>query len=229
MNKISDLLGEESNWFQDNIVQRAPALMALFANAVVIIADYRAYDVLYVLTASWWKALFVVLGACAIPFLLWEISFQYNHTTDFWRVVSLLMSGLAFVTSLILGVADYLGFDGVWSDILLGGGVVVGGIHAVVGFLYYYNDPDVARKRRKAQTLAMMADQQSNTDVAKMLLANGKDVLAIINSLKGQYNPDDVDAVLAILRGKKENKNAPTLTRQYASKTDFTQGRREQD
>ena len=116
MKKVSDLLQNqnEENWFERNIISNAPLIMAVFANIMVIVADVRVYDVIYRLTDSWWKAL-SSSAACAIPFLLWEIAWQYNSTTDNWRVVSLCMAGIAFCTSIFLGVADFLGFDGAWS------------------------------------------------------------------------------------------------------------------
>ena len=205
--KVADLLQESGGdgWFQDTIVAHAPTIMGIFANLVVIFADYRAYDVVFQLTGSWWKAASASL-ACAIPFILWEIGWQYNHTTDNWRKISLAMAALAFATSLFLGVADFLGFQGVWADWLLGGVVIVTGIHTAVGFLYYYNDPDVARRRHKAQTLATMLDQEENAAVAEQLLKSGSDLLAIINQMENQYDPEDVEMVMNIVQGKKKGK-----------------------
>ena len=79
--KVSDLLltEKDESWFQKQVVGNAPALMAFFANFVVIVADIRVYDVVFRLTGIWWKALFSSL-ACAVPFILWEIAWQYNHT-----------------------------------------------------------------------------------------------------------------------------------------------------
>ena len=201
--KISDLLIEKSdNWMQEKVVGNAPLLMAIFANAVVLFADYRVYDVIYQMTGSWWKALSASL-ACAVPFVLWEIGWQYNHTTDNWRMASLAMAGLAFCTSIVLGVADYVGFTSEWANILLGGVVVLTGVHTVVGLLYYYNDPDVARRRRKAQVNAKMLDQQLNAEEAKQLLANGEALLVVIKELEKRYDPEDVEKVLAMLGGGK--------------------------
>ena len=205
--KVADLLQEQQGdgWFQDTIVAHAPTIMGIFANLVVIFMDYRAYDVMMQLTGVQWKALSASL-ACAVPFVLWEIAWQYNHTTDRWRVTSLAMAGLAFATSIFLGVADFLGFDGVWADWLLGGVVITTGIHTVVGFLYYYNDPDVARKRHKAQAMAAMLDQEENAMVTGQLLKSGSDLLAIINQMEAQYDPDDVEMVMNIIQGKKKSK-----------------------
>lgn len=201
--KISDFLQDrKQNFFEEKVVANAPAIMAVFANFVVIFADYRAYDVVYQLTGVWWKALAASL-ACAIPFVLWEIGWQYNHTTENWRMASLFMAGLAFATSLVLGVADYIGFTGVYADWLLAGVVVLTGVHTVMGFLYYYNDPDVARRRRKAQALATMQDQELNAEVAQRLLESGDQLLGILDVLGRKYDPDEVEKVLAILQGKK--------------------------
>lgn len=201
--RISDLMQDEKHdFFQDHIVGNAPAIMAVFANLVVVFADYRAYDVVYQLTGVWWKALASSL-ACAIPFVLWEIAWQYNHTSENWRLASLLMAGVAFVTSLFLGVADYLQFSGQWTEILLGGVVILTGLHTVVGFLYYYNDPDVARRRRKAQALARMQDQELNADIAKDLLERGDSLLGVLKGLEGKYSPDDIEMMLAMLQGRK--------------------------
>lgn len=221
--KISDLLqgGKKTNWFEEKVVANAPVIMAVFANAVVIFADYRAYDVIYQLTGVWWKALAASL-ACAIPFILWEIGWQYNHTTENWRIASLCMAGLAFLTSVILGVADYLQFTGEWANFLLAGVVILTGVHTVMGFLYYYNDPDVARRRRKAQALATMQDQEINAEVAQNLLESGDRLLGLIEALGKRFDPEDVEKVLAILQGKRVE-DKPTqrkpqqLTRQFAA------------
>lgn len=229
--RVSDLLQpEKPDWFQEHVVANAPMWIAIFANFVVIFADYRVYDVMYQLSHVWWKALSASL-ACAIPFILWEIAWQYNHTTENWRLVSLLMAGVAFGTSIVLGVADYVGFTSDYADLLLGGVVILTGAHTVIGFLYYYNDPDVARKRRKAQALAKMQDQQINADVAKQLLENGNTLLEFIRSLEGKYDVDDVERVLAILEGRKVKDKPRQQSKQqqisYASESkreDFTQG-----
>jgi hypothetical protein len=182
--KVSDLITEakDDGAFEQYIVNNAPRIMAIFANAMVIFADVRVYDVMYKLTGSWWKAL-SASAACAIPFILWEIAWQYNSTTDGWRKVSLMMAGIAFVTSIFLGVADFLQFDQTWANWLLGGVVVVTGVHTVVGLLYAYNDPDVARKRRKKQSQATMLDQEMNAEVATQLLESGSALLATIANL----------------------------------------------
>lgn len=218
MKKVTDLLTEDKDdgIFERYIVTNAPLLMGIFANAMVIFADIRAYDVVYHLTGIWWKAL-SASAACAIPFLLWEIAWQYNSTTDGWRTVSLVMAGLAFFTSIFLGVADFLQFDGVWANWLLGGVVIVTGIHTVVGLLYGYNDPDVARRRRKKQTQATMMDQELNAQVATQLLQSGSALLATISALEEKYDPDDVQQIMDMLKGKKkdkptENKNVRQLT-----------------
>jgi len=217
--KISDLLqADKPNWFQDNVISNAPSIIGGFANLVVIFADYRAYDVIYNLTGSWWKALSASL-ACAIPFILWEIGWQYNHTTDTWRTWSLYMAGLAFFTSLFLGVADYLNFTGEWTGLLLGGVVILTGVHTVVGFLYYYNDPDVARRRHKSQALGTMLDQETNAQVARQLLESGRGLLGVISELEKTFDPEDVEAVMNILQGKKKSSPAATMTRSFAQKT----------
>lgn len=211
--KITDLLNEnKGNWFEENIVNNAPMIVAIFANFVVVVADIRVFDVIYNLTGSWWKALSASL-ACAVPFLMWEIAWQYNHTTDNWRTTSLGMAGLAFATSIVLGVADFLNFTaGYWENILLGGVVVLTGVHTVVGFLYYYNDPDVARKRRKSQALAKMMDNELNAEVAETLLMQGSNLLDIVGKLEGKYSPEEVEGILNILQGKKQS--APTAKKQ---------------
>ena len=146
---------------------------------------------IYSLTGIWWKALAASL-ACAVPFILWEIGWQYNHTTENWRMTSLGMAGVAFATSIFLGVADYIGLTSpAWADFLLGSVVVLTGLHTVVGFLYYYNDPDVARRRMKAQALARAEAQRVNADMARGLLEDGRDILKTIDALKGEFSPDD--------------------------------------
>ena len=225
---IASLLTDEQKegWFETNIVANAPLIIGLFSNLVVIFADYRAYDVVYSLTGVWWKALAASL-ACAVPFILWEIGWQYNHTTENWRMTSLGMAGVAFATSIFLGVADYIGLTSpAWADFLLGSVVVLTGLHTVVGFLYYYNDPDVARRRMKAQALARAEAQRVNADMARGLLEDGRNILKTIDALKGEFSPDDVEAVLAILNGKrgkqqpKPRQQQTQPARSFASETE---------
>ena len=56
---IAELLQDEEKegWFERNIVSNAPAIVGIFSNIVVIVADYRAFDVIYNLTGIVWKAL----------------------------------------------------------------------------------------------------------------------------------------------------------------------------
>lgn len=202
--KIASLLQDEKgSWFQENIVANAPIIIGLFANFVVIVADIRAYDVVYTLTGSWWKALSASL-ACAIPFILWEIGWQYNHTTENWRTVSLFMAGLAFATSIFLGVADFLNFTGEWTNYLLVSVVVLTGIHTVFFLLYYYNDPDVKRRRNKTRAIGTMIDQKTNAEVARQLLEDGRSLLGVMGELEKEFDPEDVAVVMGILQGKKK-------------------------
>lgn len=205
--RVSDLLIEQraDSWFERTVVANAPTIMGWFANIVVVIADVRAYDVVYRLTESWWKALSASL-ACAVPFVLWEIAWQYNHTTETWRRWSLVMAGFAFATSLFLGVADFLNFTGIWTNWLLGGVVVATGAHTVMGFLYYYNDPDVARRRFKAQALGSMQDQQLNAAVTENLLENGQALLAFMETLGNRFSVEEVEKIMSILQGKRFDK-----------------------
>jgi len=217
---ISSILQDDKSesWFQEKIIANAPIIIAVFANFVVIFADYRVYDVIYQLTGVWWKALAASL-ACAVPFILWEIGWQYNHTTDFWRRVSLFMAGLAFATSIVLGVADYVGMTSVeWQNILLGGVVVLTGAHTVAGFLYYYNDPDVARRRRKAQALGTMLDAQLNAQVTEQLLEEGDNLLTLINKLGKRYPPEEVEKVMSILQGKGKQSRPDRARKQFTQR-----------
>jgi hypothetical protein len=207
---VAGLIQKENDdgFMEKYVVSNAPLIVAVFCNIVVIISDYRAYDVVFNLTGEVWKALSASL-ACAIPFLMWEISWQYNHTTNAWRTVSLVMAGIAFATSIVLGVTDFIATpdsDVVVANWLLGGVVIVTGIHTVMGFLYFYNDPDVARKRRKSQSMAAMMDQEQNAEVAENLLNSGNALLGMIAQMEQKYSPEEVEAVLRILRGQKQAK-----------------------
>ena len=216
------LQDEKEGWFERAIVSNAPLIIVIFANLVVIFADYRVYDVMYTITGSWWKSLSASL-ACAVPFFLWEISWQYNHTTDGWRTTSLFMAGVAFLTSIVLGVADFVGMTSPeWATLLLGGVVVLTGAHTVVAFLYYYNDPDVARRRRKSQALAKMQDQDLNTQVAQSLLESGRELLNVITQLEKDYDPEDVAQVMAILQGNKKPTTTKKQVESYAATTKQT-------
>jgi len=227
---VADLIsGEKSeeSWFRRKIIANAPFVIVIFANFVVIFADVRAYHVVFQLTGIWWQALGASL-ACAIPFLLWEIGWQYNYTTDNWRRLSLLMAGLAFVTSIVLGIADYIGMSSIeWANLLLALVVLLTGVHTIMGFLYFYNDPDVARKRRKAQALAKMDDQRINAQVARQLLRDGRGLMDEIRKLEGEFTAEEVEQVMAILNNKKLVRRISDNSRDKISDKpqDPTQGR----
>jgi len=96
-------------------------------------------------------------------------------------------------------------FDAEWTNYLLGGVVILTGFHTIMAFLYYYNDPDVARRRRKAQAYGKMKDQELNVAVANQLLKDGEGILGNIAKLEEQYSPEEVAKILAILQGKSPN------------------------
>lgn len=208
---------KKDNFWEKSVISNAPLIVALFSNIVVVISDVRAYDVIYNLTQSWWKAL-AASFACAVPFIMWEIAWQYNHTTETWRKWSLVMAGAAFMTSIVLGVADFIptaDSNEVVAAWLLGGVVIATGIHTVVGFLYFYNDPDVARRRNKSQALAAMLDQELNAQVAENLLESGSTLLGILSQLESKYTPEEVAAVMRILCGEKQEKPTERKSKQF--------------
>ena len=126
------------------------------------------------------------------------------------------MAGVAFLTSIVLGIADYIGMTSTaWANLLLGSVVVLTGLHTVVGLLYYYNDPDVARKRRKNQALGAMLDAQLNAQVTEQLLQEGEGLLQFTQRLGQKYDPEEVEVIMNILRGKKQQ--GPKATRKQFS------------
>ncbi len=212
--KISSFLqSEESSWIDwiEDLTEYAPVLLAIFSNAAVIFADYRAFDVMYQMTGIWWKALSASL-ACAIPFILWEIAWQYSHVAKSWRTTSLLMAGVAFATSIILGIADYVGFTSDYADLLLGGVVVLTALHTVVGLLYFYNDPRVARKRKASKMMSQMQDQHLNAGVANALLEHGAYLLERLEQLNRQYDPEDVEDIIQLLSPQNRSTRLPVRT-----------------
>ena len=90
---------------------------------------------------------------------------------------------------------------------LLGGVVLLTGVHTVMGFLYYYNDPDVARKRYRTQADGDMEAQRINAQMAKQLLESGGTLLDEIAELETKYGEEEVQKIIDILRGKNKSKN----------------------
>jgi hypothetical protein len=213
MNIINDLFGKkEGNFVQKYVISYMPVIMLVFANVGIILADIRAYDVLLRFTGVPWQALFAVLFSCAFPFILWELGWQYNKTTDNWRVFSLVMAFMAFATSVFFGVADYLGAsfvirggngEDITSDALLILAVILTGVHTIGAILYAYNDPDAKAKRLLRANEAAMAQFASNAKMAQTLLEKAKTVGGDLDSLKNLYGENEVQTVMAALSGEK--------------------------
>ena len=210
MKSVLDMLNEkEENLIEKYVISNMPIILMIFANLGIIVADYRAYDVLNILTGSSWKALMAVVFSCAVPFVLWELAWQYKFATDGWRTVALCMAFLSFGTSIIYGLADYVGaYDSngvnMMATVLIGGAVVLTGIHIVFALLYFYNDPNVAMKRLQTQALGKMATANTNAVLANTILAQAKDVNAAQRVLVDIYGEQEANNAMALLTGKKE-------------------------
>lgn len=199
---------EEEGWVEKYIISNMPTFLLVFANIGVIVSDYRAIDVLTMTLNSPWKAWLAVIFSCAIPFLMWEMAWQYKHTTDKWRGASLAMAGVSFATSVFYGVADYVNLSDVYanSDLLAVSAVILTGVHIVMALLYFYNDPQRAMKRRTAQMIARADNANSAALLANSLLANAQIVAQNRQVLEDTFGKKEADEILALLAGKKPAK-----------------------
>lgn len=216
MKNLTEIFTEEENeegFFEKHVISNMPMVLLVFANIGIIAADYRGYDVLLALTGEPWKALLVVLFSCALPFVLWEFAWQYKYATEQWRKIALAMAFVAFATSIVYGVADYVLVNGktVSSALLTGGGVVLTGIHTVFALLFFYNDPQVAMKRLQTQQIAKIANANKAAKLANSLLENARTVAANKDVLNNLYGEAEVEKLLAILNGKKPKKELEEL------------------
>lgn len=213
MQNLFDDETDDENFVERYIISNMPIILLVFANLGIIAADYRAYDVLLTLLGKPWKAALAVAFSCAIPFVLWEMAWQYKYATTNWRRVSLGMAFLAFATSIVYGIADFVLVDGqtVNPVLLTSGAVVLTGVHILFGILFFYNDPRIAMKRLQTQQIAKVQNANDAAILANALLANAQTVGKNLQTLYDLYGKEQADILISQLQGKKPAKKMQTV------------------
>ena len=204
---------EEELEKKGSISDFAPVIVLVFANLAVLFGEVRVYDVIYKLSGEWWKALGSTLST-GIPFILWEIAWQYRAASDLQRVLAIVGAALAFLTAVILGIADFLqgsiytqSLEDVTTTFLLISVVVALAIHTVIALAFFYKDPKIERERKQRQLEEWYDEQAQKLELAHALAIKRK-ALAATEQKYRQSDGKHFDKAQQNITGKK-SANAP--------------------
>ena len=203
-----------------NISDYAPVIVLVFANLAVLFGEVRVYDVIYKLSGEWWKALGSTLST-GIPFILWEIAWQYRAASGLQRGLAIGGAALAFITAVVLGVADFLqgsvytqSLEDVTTTFLLISVVIALAIHTVLALAFFYKDPKIERERKQRQLVEWYDEQAQKLELANEL-AKKRKALAATEQTYRKSGGEHFDKAQERISGKKpantlEKPHSPT-------------------
>jgi hypothetical protein len=194
---FKDLLGLFPN--------HAVAIAFLVVDLLVLVAEYRVWDVGMTITSGDpYKALGFVLVS-ALPFYLAQILWLYPRARGIQRSIALLMGAGGLYTSAQFGLADLSRKYDVTQIVNM---VVYLGVGYIVLLLVYIVvDESVKAGRMKAQAHAKAQQQREINSITRSVLNDLRESLKEEEALKREFTPEAVEAHLDRLRGGKGKSN----------------------
>lgn len=215
----------------------AIAIAVLFVDAVVLVAEYRVWDVgIRITNGDPYKALGFVLVS-AVPFYLGQLFWLYPRAVNGQKVIAVGLVAGGLYTSAMFGLAD---LSQTYDIAIIVATVVRLTVIYVVAVLFYILiDPGIKAHRAMTQARAAAGLEREYQQLTREMLSEWQTTKALERETVAMFDGDE-DAVIAhleTLRGKKNKGSTslstmPSFASENASgeiRTDFRPARRTED
>lgn len=188
----------------------AIAIVVLFVDAVVLVAEYRVLDVgLQITNNDWLKAAGFVLVS-AIPFYLGQLLWLYPHATWIQKGLALIFAVGGLYTSAQFGLADLSQTYDVEMIVSLVIQLTVA--YIVMGLIYILIDPNIKAWRAMVVARAALDMERKYQNMTREMLREWQETKRIEKETVDLFgDADAVTAQLEALRGKKVTYSAPAV------------------
>ena len=179
----------------------AVAIAFLVVDLLVLVAEYRVWDVGLTITGGDpYKALGFVLVS-AVPFYLGQIMWLYPRANKGQQTIAVILGAAGLYASAQFGLADLsISYD-VAAIVQM---VIYGGVAFIISLLIYIViDDSVKANRLKVTSRAKAAEQRERNAITRSVLADLRESMEEEEKLKRDFDPVAVQAQLDRLRGNK--------------------------
>ena len=188
----------------------------LVVDMLVLVAEYRVWDVGMKITGDPYKALGFVLVS-ALPFYLSQILWIYPRATRWQQGIALLMGGSALITSARFGLADLSQSYDIKSIISMVVNLTVAYIIALL--VYILIDKGIQANRMKVKARANAAMQKEFNKIAREVLADLEVTKEEEDKIRARFGDGAVDNINKQLQRKKQRGQQMVA---YAEDANFT-------
>lgn len=200
----------------------APAIVAIIADLVMLVAEIRVYEVGYKLTGVFWLAIgFVAISS--IPFYLGQLAWLYNKANKAQRVTAIILIFMGLIVSAYYGLADFLmgqsvtvgnvQTDAIDVSTLYMLAVVGTGTLIVLALFYMLVDDNIAMTIQHNRMLGRAKTAQKRNQLKRVMLAELKATRLAEKDLQNEF-PEDYAELQKHLSGKKQPKEPANTSQQ---------------
>ena len=224
VNKVLDTNGDGRITFRDFVdlfPSSAVAIAIIFIDVVVLISEYRVWDVGYQMTSDPFKAIGFV-AVSAVPFYLGQIFWLYPTANSIQKVISVVMVAASLYTSWVFGTADLSRSYDVSAIVSMVTNLTAG--YIVITLAYVLWDDGIKANRMKKQAQGAAAREKDYQKITREVLRELAETQRLQRETEKEFGDSGlVQSQLDRLRGTKQKVtppayHAPMVT--YASEVD---------
>jgi len=209
VNKVLDTNGDGHITFRDFVdlfPSSAVAIAIVFIDLVVLVSEYRVWDVGYQMTDDPFKAIGFVLVS-AVPFYLGQIFWLYPTANSIQKVISVIMVATSLYTSWVFGTADLSRSYDVSAIVSMVTNLTAG--YIVITLAYVLWDDGIKANRMKKQAQGAAAREKDYQKITREVLRELAETQRLQKETEREFGDAGlVQAQLDRLRGSKP-KNTP--------------------
>ena len=179
----------------------AVAIAVIVIDLLVLVAEYRVWDVAYTITGG---DVFKSLGfvaVSALPFYLGQVLWLYPRANWFQRLIAGGLVVVSLYTSAQFGLADLSKEYNIAGIVQMVVSLTAGYIVALI--LYVINDKGIKARRLLTVTQDAAEFEKTIQGITQEVLQTLEETMQREQQLKDRYSPEAVQIHLNRLRGKK--------------------------
>jgi hypothetical protein len=190
--------------FMELFPNSAIAIAMIFVDLVVLVAEYRVWDVGYKMTGDPYKAFGFVLVS-AVPFYLGQVFWLYPVANTLQKVIAVGMVTSALYTSWVFGTADLTQAWNIPVLVSIVTDMTAGYIVAVLAYILF--DNGIKAYRMKKQIEGQARQEKDYQEIVRGVLRELKKTQQLQKETEAEFNdPALVQAMLERTRGVKPKK-----------------------